>query len=90
MKRTRISSLIAAALVSALALSGVHAADITPAEAHAIESPGKDKEANWLPAPKAAFNLCIRVYGPRSEAVTGKWNPPPVVKVEGPSEVIPQ
>ena len=26
------------------------------------ESPGKDKEANWLPAPKGAFNLTMRLY----------------------------
>ena len=44
------------------------------------ESPGKDKEANWLPAPKGAFNLCMRLYGPKTEALTGKWNPPPVMK----------
>jgi len=42
------------------------------------ESPGADKEANWLPAPKAPFNLTMRLYAPRSEALTGKWNPPPV------------
>jgi len=47
------------------------------------QSPGTDKEANWLPAPKGAFNLCMRLYGPKSEALTGKWNPPPVMKVEG-------
>jgi len=46
------------------------------------ESPGKDKEANWLPAPKGPFNLTMRLYAPKSEALTGKWNPPPVVKVE--------
>ena len=46
------------------------------------ESPGTDKEANWLPAPKGAFNLCMRLYGPKSEALTGKWNPPPVVKTQ--------
>jgi hypothetical protein len=46
------------------------------------ESPGKDKEANWLPAPKGAFNLTMRLYAPRSEALTGKWNPPPVTRVE--------
>ena len=45
------------------------------------ESPGKDKEANWLPAPKGAFNLTMRLYGPKSEALTGKWNPPAVTKV---------
>jgi hypothetical protein len=46
------------------------------------ESPGKDKEANWLPAPKGPFNLTMRLYSPRSEALTGKWNPPPVVKAQ--------
>ena len=46
------------------------------------ESPGADKEANWLPAPKGAFNLCMRFYAPKSEALTGKWNPPPVMRVQ--------
>ena len=49
------------------------------------ESPGNDKEANWLPAPKGAFNLTMRLYAPKSEALTGRWNPPPVVKVEVPA-----
>ncbi len=44
------------------------------------ENPGKDNEQNWLPAPKGAFNLTMRLYAPKSEAMTGKWNPPPVVK----------
>ena len=47
------------------------------------ESPGADKEANWLPAPKGAFNLCMRLYAPKSDALTGKWNPPPVMRAEG-------
>ena len=46
------------------------------------ESPGKNMEANWLPAPKGAFNLTMRLYSPKSEALTGKWNPPPVVKAQ--------
>jgi len=46
------------------------------------ESPGKDKEANWLPAPKGPFNLTMRLYAPKSDALTGKWNPPPVAKAE--------
>ena len=44
------------------------------------DSPGKDKELNWLPAPKAPFNLTMRLYAPKSEALTGKWNPPPVTR----------
>jgi hypothetical protein len=46
------------------------------------ENPGKDKEANWLPAPKGPFNLTMRLYAPKSEALTGKWNPPVVTKTE--------
>jgi len=49
------------------------------------ESPGAGREANWLPAPKGAFNLLMRLYAPRSEALTGKWNPPPVTHVSPPS-----
>jgi hypothetical protein len=45
-------------------------------------SPGADKEANWLPAPKGPFNLTMRLYAPKSEALTGKWNPPPVTKMQ--------
>jgi len=44
------------------------------------ESPGADKEANWLPAPKGPFNLTMRLYAPKSDALTRKWNPPPVTK----------
>jgi hypothetical protein len=46
------------------------------------ESPGKDREANWLPAPKGGFNLTMRIYAPKSEALTGKWNPPPVARTQ--------
>jgi hypothetical protein len=47
------------------------------------ESPGADSEANWLPAPKGPFNLTMRLYAPKSDALTGKWNPPPVVRSVG-------
>ncbi len=46
------------------------------------ESPGKDKEANWLPAPKAQFNLTMRIYAPKSEVLIGKWTPPPVTRAQ--------
>jgi hypothetical protein len=49
------------------------------------DSPGAGKAANWLPAPKGPFNLKMRLYAPKSEALTGKWNPPPVMKDQGPS-----
>ena len=45
----------------------------------------QDPEANWLPAPKTAFNLTMRLYAPRSDALTGKWNPPPVTKSTPPT-----
>lgn len=43
-------------------------------------SPGKDKEANWLPAPKGDFSLYLRTYWPKTEVIEGSWSPPPVVK----------
>jgi hypothetical protein len=46
------------------------------------EHPGADVEANWLPAPKGEFNLLMRLYAPRSEVLIGKWNPPPVTRVQ--------
>jgi hypothetical protein len=46
------------------------------------ENPGADKEANWLPAPKDPFNVLMRIYAPKSEALTGKWNPPPVLRAQ--------
>jgi hypothetical protein len=47
------------------------------------ETPGKDKEANWLPAPAGAFNLTMRLYAPKAEALTGKWNPPAIRRAQG-------
>jgi hypothetical protein len=51
------------------------------------ESPGKDKEWNWLPAPKGTFNLTMRLYAPKQEVLVGTWNPPAVVRVQGPPSV---
>jgi len=45
------------------------------------DSPGKDKESNWLPTPKGAdFSLYIRAYWPEPAALNGQWVPPAVVK----------
>jgi len=46
------------------------------------ESPGKDKEANWLPAPKGPFSMIMRLYWPKDEAVEGKWTAPPLKRAE--------
>lgn len=45
------------------------------------DSPGKVKEANWLPAPKTAFQPTMRLYSPRSEALDGTWTPPPIKRL---------
>jgi hypothetical protein len=42
------------------------------------DSPGKDKEANWLPAPKGPFMMYLRLYWPKEESLDGKWTAPPV------------
>jgi hypothetical protein len=46
------------------------------------ESPGKDKEANWLPAPKGPFFMAMRLYWPKEEALSGKWTAPPLKRAD--------
>ena len=49
------------------------------------DSPGKAKEANWLPAPRGKFQLVLRMYGPTKTSPTivdGSWTPPPVKRVQ--------
>ena len=44
---------------------------------------GKNKEANWLPAPKeGTFNLILRLYWPEQSVLDGKWEIPPATKVK--------
>jgi hypothetical protein len=51
------------------------------------DSPGADKESNWLPAPDGPIYLVMRLYWPRTEAPSilpagkGTWSPPGVVRV---------
>lgn len=40
------------------------------------ESPGKDRESNWLPAPKGSFAVYMRLYWPKEVATDGTWKAP--------------
>jgi hypothetical protein len=46
------------------------------------ESPGKDKESNWLPAPKGPFAVYMRLYWPAEAALDGSWTEPDMLKVK--------
>ena len=48
------------------------------------DSPGKAKEANWLPAPKAKFIPMLRLYWPKEtppSIIDGSWIPPAIKQV---------
>jgi len=48
------------------------------------ESPGPDKESNWLPAPGGKFQLMLRLYWPNERnpsILNGSWKIPQVKKV---------
>jgi hypothetical protein len=46
------------------------------------ESPGEDKDSNWLPAPKGWFMVVMRLYWPKEEALNGEWTPPQLQRVK--------
>jgi hypothetical protein len=37
-----------------------------------------ETDVNWLPAPKGAFSLVLRVYDPTPQVLDGSWSPPVV------------
>jgi len=45
-------------------------------------SPGKDKESNWLPAPDGSFWVALRLYWPKEAALDGSWKQPPLELVK--------
>ncbi len=45
------------------------------------EDPGKDRESNWLPAPKENFSVILRVYWPKQEMLDHNWTPPAIKRV---------
>lgn len=49
------------------------------------DSPGKAKEANWLPAPKAQFIPMMRLYWPKDtppSIIDGTWKPPAITEAK--------
>jgi hypothetical protein len=46
------------------------------------ESPAKDEEANWLPAPKGPFAMYMRLYWPKEAALDGQWTAPKLNKAQ--------
>jgi hypothetical protein len=52
------------------------------------DSPGAEKEANWLPAPDGPVYMVMRLYWPKTEAPSilppgeGSWNPPGIQKAQ--------
>jgi hypothetical protein len=45
------------------------------------ESPGTDRESNWLPAPAGPFFSVMRLYWPKPEALDRRWTAPPLQRV---------
>ena len=54
------------------------------------ETPGPDKEANWLPAPKGPFFSVMRLYWPKAAALNGQWKAPPLQQVAAVNAGAPQ
>ena len=46
------------------------------------DSPGVEKESNWVPAPKEEFSLYIRAYWPKKAILDGTWLPPQVERMK--------
>jgi hypothetical protein len=45
------------------------------------DSPGKEQESNWLPAPNSPPYVVMRIYWPKEAALNGSWKPPAVQRV---------
>jgi hypothetical protein len=48
-------------------------------------APVRSAGANWLPCPRGAFSLCLRLYWPEREILERRWPVPPVVRVDSPA-----
>jgi hypothetical protein len=46
------------------------------------ESPGEDKESNWLPAPSGNFSIWLRAYWPDQAVLDVTWKPPMITRTQ--------
>ena len=46
------------------------------------ESPGKDREGNWLPTPEGPFYTVLRIYGPDDSVLDGNYKLPEIIAVQ--------
>ncbi len=46
------------------------------------ESPGQEREANWLPSPKGPFYTVLRIYGPDDHVLNGTYKLPSIIKTQ--------
>ena len=45
------------------------------------DSPGKEKESNWLPAPDSDAYVVLRCYWPKEAILNGTWKAPEIKKI---------
>jgi len=46
------------------------------------DSPGKEEESHWLPAPNGPPYVVMRLYWPKEAALNGAWKPPAVQRMK--------
>lgn len=46
------------------------------------DSPGPERESNWLPAPEGPFVVAGRLYWPKPEVLSGAWKAPKLQRVD--------
>ncbi|MDG1476280.1 MAG: DUF1214 domain-containing protein, partial [Vicingaceae bacterium] len=46
------------------------------------DSPGKDREGNWLPTPEGPFYTVLRIYGPDENVLNGSYKLPEIMGVQ--------